>query len=528
MEETVFQNTHIEIRKDGKAYSLWTLSAGLDMEGLQAIVEKHFPHLLITGLMPAQKALAEAPAGPVPFAIERTHVDIRVSDDGLQAFLTLWVPPAELMPEKRSDLIREIAASLKRAAVHQGILTNVLAGTLTNGQEMLIARGKPPIPGEDAIVTMYELVAPQPEVVEDGSANHYELNLIHQVAKDDWLGERIDPTPGIPGTDVRGGVIPPVPGASTPLRYERASVREEVQPGKTLLRARKAGAVFYRGDVVGVYDFLEVGGNVDYSTGNIDFDGYLSVKGTIDDHFSVAAEQDIEILGEYGVGGAEEIVSRAGNIYIRGGIAGKGRAVIRCRKNLYVKFLSDVTVECEGNVYIGFYAMNAQIRARQVVVESPRGRIVGGHVEVEISIETAEAGNRNETRTLLCVNGFDRNVLRAAYEKAAQAMQIGKKEMGQKKQRLRLFDSGTQTPEQRLEQETLREELEGLKDQLKDVEYEYKSLTDHLRTPGEGAIVVKKRCYPKVRLQIKGNVIEMKEEHPLCTFSYRDGEIVES
>ena len=63
---------------------------------------------------------------------------------------------------------------------------------------------------------------------------------------------------------------------------------------------------------------------------------------------------DLEILGEYGVGAADKISSTDGNIYIKGGIAGKNKAMVRC-KNLYVKFLSDITVECDGNVYVGFY-----------------------------------------------------------------------------------------------------------------------------------------------------------------------------
>lgn len=527
MEETVFANEFVRITREGKVYSLYALSAGLDMQGFQKLMDEHLPQVLVTGLLSVQKALEEAKAEPAPLGIERTRIDIRLSEDAMTATLVLWVPRKELLAESRSGLIREIALALRQAGIQHGICTDVLGGQLELGKIYTIARGDPPVPGEDAVLRMYELVAPQPEVVEDGTVNHYELNLIHQVSAGDWLGERIDPTPGLPGKDVRGVLVPAVPGLSQPLRYERASVREEAEPGKTVLRARKAGAVFYRGDVIGVYDFLEVGGSVDYSTGNIDFDGYVSVKGTIDDHFSVAAEQDIEILGEYGVGGAEEIVSRAGNIYIRGGIAGKGRAIIRCRKNLYVKFLSDVTVECEGNVYIGFYAINANIRARQVVVESPRGRIVGGHVNAGIRIEVAEAGNRSETRTELVVNGFERPALMAEFERTANAMEAGKREMGTLKQQLRLFDSRGQTPEQQQQQEQLRENLESLKENLREVEYEYKSLADHLRTPGEGAIVVRKRCYAKVRLQIKDKAIEMKDEHPLCTWSYRDGDILE-
>jgi uncharacterized protein (DUF342 family) len=527
MEETVFQNEFIRILKEGKVYTLQALAPGMGLGALEEVLAAQFPHVLVTGMVPVSQALREPPAEAVPLGIERTRVDIRVSEDGLSAWMTLWMPKDALDPANRAVLIREIAGALRQAGIVHGVRTEVLAGPLTVGEEQLIAQGTPPVPGEDAVITLYELAAPQPKAVEDGSVNHYEMSLINQVEAGAWLGERIDPTPGIPGKDVRGRMLAPVPGLQVPLRYERASVMETLEPGKTVLRARKTGAVFYRGDVLGVYDFLEVEGNVDYTTGNLDFDGFLSVKGTIDDNFSVAAEQDIEILGEYGVGGADEIVSRAGNIYIRGGIAGKGRAVIRCRKNLYVKFLSDVTVECEGSVYIGFYAINANIRAQQVLVESPRGRIVGGHVEAGIRIETAEAGNRNETRTELCVTGFDRHALMAAFDHVSREMEAGKRQMGTLKQQLRLFDSQSQTPEQQQEQSRLREALEELKERLHEVEFAYKALADHLRTPGEGAIVVRKRCHARVSLKIKDRFLEMKDEHPLASFVYRDGDLVE-
>ena len=527
MEETVFRNEHIEIRKNGSDYSLRALAPGMDMEGLEKLLKQHLPQVYVTSFVRVKGVLAAAPSGPVPLGTDRERVEVRISEDALEAYVTLWMEPECFLPANRAALIREVALALRKAAVTYGVLSEVFAGEIRYGTECLIARGKAPVPGEDATVTMIELMTGSPEVIDDGTVNHYEMNLIQRVKEGDWLGERVEPLPGIPGTDVCGRSVPPSSGVSTPLRYERSSVREEVLPGKTVLRARKAGAVFYRGDVVGVYDFLEVAGNVDFSTGNIDYDGYLSVKGTVDDHFSVAAERDIEILGEYGVGGADEIVSRAGNIYIRGGIAGKGQAVIRCQKNLYVKYLSDVTVECAGSVFIGFYAMNSHIRARQIIVDSPRGRIAGGHCEAEIRIEAAELGNRSETRTDIRVVGFDRDALRKEYERVVQSMDEGRKEMSRLKQKLRLFDSAFQTQQQQQEQTALRDQLEALKERLKDVEFEYKSLADHLRTPGEGAVIVKKHVYGNVHLQLKDKAEAIRDERNLTTFVYRGGELVE-
>ena len=77
----------------------------------------------------------------------------------------------------------------------------------------------------------------------------------------------------------------------------------------TYLYAKDRGCVL-RGDTIGVYDFLEIKGDIDFSTGNVDFDGYLSVKGTVEDNFSVFSAKDMEILSEYGVGAAAKSAAR--------------------------------------------------------------------------------------------------------------------------------------------------------------------------------------------------------------------------
>ena len=98
------------------------------------------------------------------------------------------------------------------------------------------------------------------------------------------------------------------------------SVQDKYENGVTTLYSKRMEQSIII-DSIGVYDFLEIKGDVDFSTGNIDFDGYLSIKGTVEDNFSVEASNDVN-LGEYG-GAADKISSHEGNIYIKGGITGE-------------------------------------------------------------------------------------------------------------------------------------------------------------------------------------------------------------
>lgn len=522
----MYKNEYIEISRDNELFYVKSTRRGLTLEMFNAILKDSFSNVKVTSIIAIKDVISGAPYGPELFGEERPRVITKISDDALKAYMTLYVSGEDLSSNNRVSLVKEIFDTLTKVGVVYGIKTNLLAGTLKSGIEYLVAEGLPAINGEDAQIELYEITTPKPTVIDKGNVNHYELNLINHVKKGDWLGERTDFTPGISGKTVKSKEIPPIPGRNSPLLYDRVSVFENYQDGLTTLYSKKNGAVYYRGDNIGVYDFLEIKGNIDFSTGNIDFDGFLSIKGTVEDNFAVIANKDVEILSENGVGAVEKIISREGNIYIRGGITGKGRAVVRCKKNLYVKFLSDITVECEGSVYVGFYCMNANIRAKQVIVDSPKGRIIGGNIDAEICVSAAEIGNHSETRTIIRVQGFDRNALRSKLDNTKAKLDQNKAALTQTKQHLQIYSNSNQlSAEQRNTFENLRVQYANFKDAHKELEYTYKNLKDYLKIPGEGAVIAKKCIYPKVRIEIKGLCEEVMTQSTMITYLYKDNEL---
>lgn len=518
----VFKNEYIEIYKKSKFFFIKSLKQGFSLEKFNELLTREFPYINITSFVAVKNSLLFAPSDPVIFGEERERVSISVAENGVKAYITLYVPKEDLSSDRRSDLSKEIIDALNKAGIVYGVKNEILSLDLHAGVKYLIAEGTPPVNGKDSVIKLYTISGPKPQIIESGNVNHYELNLINRVQADDWLGERIEATPGTPGTDVYGKEIPATPGRTFPLLYDRSSVYEDYKDGITTLRSKKNGAVYYKGDTIGVYDFLEIKGDVDFSTGNIDFDGFLSIRGSVKDSFSVSSTNDLEILGEYGVGAADSIVSRNGNIYIKGGIAGKGKAVVRCKKNLYVKFLSDVTVECEGSVYVGFYCINSNIRAKQVIVESPKGRIVGGSIDADVSVSAAEIGNRGETRTMIRVRGFDRNVVKAQADELARRLDELKKALAALKQQIQLATSSNQqpTPEQRFLLERKRSEYDDMAQEIKNLEFEYRTFMSYLKTPGEGAVISRTRIYPKVRIDIKNRSEEITTEKPMITYYY--------
>jgi len=525
LEEIIFRDQTLAIIKKPDGFYIETFDKGKAPLYIDSLFER-FPHIQVTNYSAVVNALKNAPCAPVQFGIEKERISVDISSDGLEARITLNLPAEELSMDKREKLVIEILNTLKVTGVSYGITLENLRGALEPGKPIVIARGIPPINGKNSIVKMYEVTDPKPKIVENGSVNFYDLDLIHQVKAGDWLGERINPTQGVPGKSVFGTEIKPLAGEFLSLSYDRNSVEMVREEDKDVLYSLKTGAVHYIGDTIAVYDVLEINGDIDFNTGNIDFSGYVKIRGSVDENFTVKAEKDIEIMGEYGIGGVDTIESTEGSIYIRGGIAGQNRAKIICRKNLYVKYLSDVDVECGGSVYVGFYVRNSNIKAKQVIVDSPRGQIVGGLVETDICVECADIGNRMETRTVIVVHGFNRNQMLLRLEELKNIIDENKKDLLKLKAAIEKSRDENSKNENGLMQKTLQA-LRAVQENIRNFEREKLSIMNFIRTPGEGAVIVRRRIYPRVKLVIQNITHETIEEAVAPTYIVKEGSVVQ-
>ncbi|MCX7746057.1 MAG: FapA family protein [Clostridia bacterium] len=525
--DVIFSSEHVIITKMADGFYIESFKAGMTVDQFNKLMTQH-PEIKISSFMAIKNALLFPPKPPTKFGDVKERVSIEISGDELKAYVTLCVMEYEFIGDAKVALIKEVLRKLGECGVVFGVKQDVLLNHLCNNKQLLIAEGIPPENGEDSKVRMYELKDPKPEVKEDGNVDHYELNLINRVNEGDWLGERTDPTPGTPGKSVKGNPIVPLPGKKYPLVYDKNTVKEVVGEGITTLYAAIHGAVHYSGDKIGVSNHLEITGNIDFKTGNVDFDGYLTVKGSVEDSFSVVADKDIEILGVYGVGSVREIVSREGRVYIKGGIAGKNKAVVKSRKDIYTKFVSDATIICEGSVHIGFYCLNSNIQAKEVILESPKGQIIGGKIEAEIKVISSIFGSASEKRTHIIVKGFDREVLKERLEKLITKIEHVKGDLTRCKQEISIYsNTNSLTREQHNAYERLKERFYEVKDDLKSLEDDRKSLVSYLRTKGEGEVSILKKAYPNTLIEIKKNVKEIDKVVIGLSYYVQDSEMKE-
>lgn len=523
--KTLYSNEFFIITENAEDISLETLKKGVRLDALMEAFHSH-PEIEITNLNGLKNLVNSAPMAPQIIGRKKERIYIELLDKDMKVIVIFNLTQQELDIASRHNLSKELMEKLEKLGVILGVKTSVLEGELQAGKRYIIAEGIPPVDGHDSVIKMYEMKETKPEVNQDGSVDFYDLKLINSVKSGEWLGERIDATEGTPGKTVKGVPVNPTKGKNYSLNYDKTNIDEVVEGNKTVLYSKIDGAVSFRDGKITVSNHLEYGGDVDFSTGNVNFDGFVTIKGTIADGFSVIATKDIEINSELGIGNVKEIVSTNGSIYIRGGISPKGRVLIRAAKNVFTKFTDNADIIAGESVHIGFYCINSVINARELVLDSSKGQIIGGTIQVEIRVSSPVIGSEMERKTHVEVTGFDRRAVQTELDKITNKIT----ELKTHQQQLKVIishmgDVNKLDPIKRKEYSGQIQNMITLKDQLKELEEKRKSINYYLKTHGDGEICIGKKAYRNSVLIIKKSFIDTSNPIQSTTFYYQDGEI---
>ncbi|HPT90553.1 MAG TPA: FapA family protein [Acetivibrio sp.] len=525
IDQTIYEDQFIRIFTQSNDVLVESFRPGLAPEKVNKIISS-FPQIKITSFNCIKDALINAPKPPQKFGELKEKIAISISQDGLKAMVTFNCSKEELDFKNRESLVRETYSKLKEKHISHGIKRELFFSELECGKTYVIAEGTPAINGKDCVIKMYNLEEPKPQIKEDGKVDYYELKLINKVKPGDWLGERINATDGVPGVSVYGTPIVPPKGKNFPLLYDKNTVYEVEEGNKVVLYSKIGGAVTYSNGKITVSNYLEIDGDVDFKTGNINFDGYVSIKGTVTDGFSVEATKDIEINGDLGVGNVKSIKSHEGSIFIKGGIASKNVAKIHAGKNVFIKFLDNVHLTCSGIAHVGFYCINSIVHAKEVFIESIKGKIIGGRIYADVKVTTAVLGSQLEKKTEIIVKGFDRSIVSEQIEELLEK----RKDLLDEQQHLKrlLADYNSKEQPTKKDDQAYGKNLQRfavLREKIKSIDKERKNLLRYLRAKGDGEVNVTQKIYPNCSITIKGKKIDIKKPYLAAIFFVMEGEL---
>jgi hypothetical protein len=322
---------------------------------------------------------------------------VSISDDGLAARLNL------LPPEDGATLpdFLELTARIRESGVVYGLkndelrrLYDEVSRNAVAARNQLIAFADAATPGEDASLRMEVEVGAIPgKLLDDGRIDFRERRIFVAVKKDQLLAVKVSATRGRGGKDVRGEEIPARDGVDIEVKTADLCV---FHPESGEIRATEAGILSVVGASFRVSAKQDISGDVDFSTGNIRFQGNVEITGSIQPGFIVASRGDIKIGGDV----QSATVKSHGNVVIAGGVVGESSDV-RAEGDIDLKFIERGKATSGGSIRIRGGAYHSDMTAEGDIQGGPDSRFVGGEIRCGGSITVGVVGSATAANTVL-------------------------------------------------------------------------------------------------------------------------------
>ncbi|MBQ8039103.1 MAG: DUF342 domain-containing protein [Lachnospiraceae bacterium] len=335
----------------------------------------------------------------IPLSLEMGYREsekciVTISADKMSATMRFHAPSNDGDTMSGSEILQE----LKHRGVHFGIKEEVVEQFVEHREyckDFLVAEGQEPIQGCDASIEYFFStdIHAKPTLLEDGSVDFFNLNTINHCNKGDLLARLTPAVQGKNGTTVTGENLKPREVRRMMLHYGRnISISED----KNCIYSEVNGHVVLVEEKVFVSDVLELE-NVDMSTGNIEYEGSVLVRGNVCSNFSVISHGNIEVRGI--VEGA--YLEADGDIIIARGMNGMGKGELKAGGNIVVKFMENVNAEAQGYVSAETILHSHVSAGTDVTVTGRKGFIAGGRVCATHSINVKTLGSAMGADTIV-------------------------------------------------------------------------------------------------------------------------------
>lgn len=327
-------------------------------------------------------------------------LSVTVNEDKTIAYLQFIVKD-----ENFSCTAEVFRSFLQAQGVKYGIQEDIVRRFVLNPKEYFysktpIAIGVEPQDGENGrirySVPLEDGHHHKPTENDDGIVDFKDVNRLNNVRRGQLIAQIVPPSPGRAGQAVTGEQLAHKPGKPAVLKLGKNVV---LNPEQDAAYAAIDGLVTLTDKgKINVFPVYEVNGNVDYSTGNIDFVGTVVIRGNVLTGFKVNASGDIRVIG--GVEGAE--LYSEGSIEITGGIIGYNKGLVKAGKTVKSSFIQDGNVIAGEDVIVTQSIMHSNIRAaRDVICSGAKGLIVGGNVQAGEKVTARIIGNPMSTITAI-------------------------------------------------------------------------------------------------------------------------------
>lgn len=372
----------------GKPVEVKEVIAYLDKRGFSKYDLKDLNHAVTTAEQTAEVYLGEWNG----IHIKET-MEINVSVDKMLVFCHFYPPSDKGKLLTKEEIIDDLHAQ----KVKVGICEEEIEKFMEERRyctDYIFAKGIPPVNGTDAKIEYFFNTNPnlKPKRNEDGTVDYHELNTISKVEQGQLLARLHKAVKGQAGQDVFGAPINARQEKDLKLEYaNNISISED----KTEIYSDVTGHASLINGKVFVSDVYEVPADVDNTTGDITYNGNVSVKGNVKSGFAIRAKGDIIVDGVV----EAAFLSAGGQIIVKRGIHGMTKGRVEAKGNILTKFIENATVVSGGYIEAGSILHSQVSAASEIRVNGKKGFVTGGVIRAGSLIEAKIIGSEMGTIT---------------------------------------------------------------------------------------------------------------------------------
>lgn len=418
--------------------------------------------------------------------------------------------------------VDKIMNALYEKNVSYGIYEDEIKDAVENhryDENICVAKWDPPVDGVDGSIKYFYNIDKNLAPVENehGVVDYKNLGLVRNITAGTTIAAITLPTEGTPGKDITGKVVPQKKGIA---------VTVNVGPGTSLINDGKEiiasvdGNLVFKNNAFAVEETLVVNGDVDTSSGNIDFIGAVTVKGSVFEGFRVTSKRSVTINGS--VNNAQVIADGDINIKI-----GAINSEIESKGNIKLGFCENCKVHAVGNIESASF-VGGEVFAEEKILATGKGVIMGGKYTALNGVEASVIGSEKYVKTEITLgNNAILNKEKDGLIKEIAAMEDKADQLGKILTTLAELAKKAKLPPEReqLKTEALRNRLK-LQSEIKKANVRISEIDEELKKMQNLSVGCKRLFYPGVILRINNCVLQVNAATNHARATVDGGDIV--
>lgn len=321
-------------------------------------------------------------------------VDVEIDDGGHTAKIRMHSPlngGLDITREKVDDALRMNGVVF---GINDPILNMVVKGK-SYDKWHVVARCQNPENGRDGSVTYLFEKTSQGLPAEDskGFVDYKNIGTVRNITKGTAIATIVKETKGIPGISVTNEPIKALDGNPPHVTY--AENIELSDDGLSMI-ATADGNLVWKSGRFSVETVVKIDGDIDISTGNIDFVGDITIRGDVKEGFIVSSGKNIVVQG----GVFSSNLTAGGKITIHKGAIG---STLVSGRETELDFAENSNITCSGTLTAKSLFFCDVYCKGEIFVNKGAGTLIGGKTVCTKNLTALSIGSKSYTKTFIVI-----------------------------------------------------------------------------------------------------------------------------